>query len=288
MLQGLDRPTVDDWIAVNRSVPRFVDVLPNGPTNHPTVRVFLAGGVPEVMLHLRERNLLKLEAMTIVGQTVGEVLQWWETSDRRKRLREVLYEKDHVDPDDVIIPPEKAKMRGMTSTVCFPIGNLCPEGSVIKATAIDPSVVDSDGVYRKTGTAKVFTSERDAIAAVKGQGDRSVQPGDVLVLMGRGPIGSGMEETYQITSALKYLPWGKEVAVVTDARFSGVSTGACIGHVGPEALAGGPIGKVRDGDKIRIIVDRVNLTGSVDLVGDGNSEFDSRSGRKSTRKSQYS
>jgi dihydroxyacid dehydratase/phosphogluconate dehydratase len=81
-----------------------------------------------------------------------------------------------------------------------------------------------------------------------------------------------MEETYQITSALKHLKWGREVAVITDARFSGVSTGACIGHVGPEALAGGPIGKVRDGDLIQIIVDRNKLTGSVDLVGEIASE----------------
>ena len=120
-------------------------------------------------------------------------------------------------------------------------------------------MVDADGVYRKTGPARVFTSERAAIAAIKGQAGRSGQPGDVIVLMGRGPLGSGMEETYQITSALRYLPWGKEVPLITDARFSGVSTGACIGHVGPEALAGGPLGKVRDGDLIQIVIDRVNL-----------------------------
>jgi dihydroxyacid dehydratase/phosphogluconate dehydratase len=81
-----------------------------------------------------------------------------------------------------------------------------------------------------------------------------------------------MEEIYQITAALKHLSWGKHVAVVTDARFSGVSTGACIGHVGPEALAGGPIGRVRDGDRIRIVVDRNRLEGSVDLVGEGERE----------------
>jgi dihydroxyacid dehydratase/phosphogluconate dehydratase len=91
-------------------------------------------------------------------------------------------------------------------------------------------------------------------------------------------MGSGMEETYQITSALKFLKWGKQVAVVTDARFSGVSTGACIGHVGPEALAGGPIGRVRDGDLVRVIVDRNDLTGSVDLVGDGQREFSPEEG----------
>lgn len=265
----LERPTVDDWNAVNRKVPRFVDVLPNGPTNHPTVRFFMAGGVPEVMLHLRELGHLRLGALTVSGLTVGEVLDWWESSPRRNKLRQTLQERDGIDPDQVIMPPAKARARGLTSTVCFPIGNLCPEGSVIKSTAIDPRVVDEDGVYRMTGPARVFTRESDAIAAIKGQQQPAVKAGDVIVLMGRGPTGSGMEETYQITSALKYLDWGKHVAVVTDARFSGVSTGACIGHVGPEALAGGPIGKVQDGDLIQIIVDRNSLTGSVDLVGHG-------------------
>jgi dihydroxyacid dehydratase/phosphogluconate dehydratase len=242
--------------------------------------LFLAGGVPEVMLHLRELGLLYLDALTVTGEPLGAVLRAWEKSERRMRLRELLEQRDGVDAGDVIIPPAEARRRGMTSTVCFPVGNLCPEGSVIKATSIDPAVVDADGVYRKTGPARVFTSERDAIAAIKGQSDRPVKPGDVLVLIGRGPLGSGMEETYQITSALKFLKWGRDVAVVTDARFSGVSTGACIGHAGPEALAGGPIGRVRDGDVIRIVVDRNNLTGSVDLVGDGQREFTPEEGAR--------
>ncbi len=270
---GLRRPTVQDWIEVNRCVPRFVDVLPNGPANHPTVRVFLAGGVPEVMLHLRELGLLDLNVMTVAGETLAAALEWWETSERRKKLRETLHREDGIDPDEVIIAPAEARRRGMTSTVCFPVGNLCPEGSVIKSTSIDPAVVDADGVYRKLGPARVFTTERAAIAAVKGQTAQPIQPGEVMVLAGRGPLGSGMEETYQITSALKYLKWGREVALLTDARFSGVSTGACIGHMGPEALAGGPLGKVRDGDLIQIIVDRQGLTGSVDLVGEGQRRF---------------
>ncbi len=169
--------------------------------------------------------------------------------------------------------PARARERGLTSTVCFPRGNLAPEGAVIKSTAIDPAVLDPDGVYRKTGPARVFYSERDAVAAIKGQSDRPVRPGDVLVLCGRGPLGSGMEETYQITSALRYLSWGRDVAVITDARFSGVSTGACIGHVGPEALAGGPIGKLRDGDLIRIVIDPRQLTGSLDFIGAGASSI---------------
>src|SRR5216684_4229542 len=264
---GLRRPVVDDWIDVNRRVPRLVDVLPNGPRNHPTVRVFLAGGVPEVMLHLRRGGLLDERCLTVSGETLGRVLDWWEGSERRGAMRERLRAQDGVDPDDVIMDPERARARGLTSTVTFPRGNLAPEGAVIKSTAIDPSVVDADGVYRKVGPARVFTTERAAIAAIKSTGPDRVKPGDVMVLICRGPLGAGMEEIYQITSALKHISWGKQVAVITDARFSGVSTGACIGHVGPEALAGGPIGRLRDGDLVRIVIDRLRLEGAVDLVG---------------------
>jgi putative YjhG/YagF family dehydratase len=270
---GLRRPTVEDWIAVNRRVPRLVDALPNGPVGHPTVRVFLAGAVPEVMLHLRKLGLLDESCLTVTGEPLGKLLDWWESSRQRTALRTLLKERDGVDPDDVIMSPERARERGLTSTVTFPCGNLAPEGSVIKSTAIDPSVVGPDGVYRKVGPAKVFTTERAAVAAIKGLGPKKVQAGDILVLICRGPMGAGMEEIYQVTSALKHLSWGKRVAVVTDARFSGVSTGACIGHVGPEALAGGPIGKLLDGDRIEIVIDRHRLEGSVNLIGEGETQF---------------
>lgn len=265
---GVRRPTVDDWASINRKVPRLVDALPNGPMFHPTVRVFQAGGVPEVMLHLKRAGLLELDVMTASGQTLGEALDWWEASDRRRILRERLQAREWVDPEDVIMSPERAAAKGLTSTVCFPVGNLAPGGSVIKSTAIDASVVDGDGVYRKRGPAKVFTTEKEAIQAVKGRGPKQLQPGDILVLCCRGPMGSGMEEIYQITAALKHLSFGKKIAVLTDARFSGVSTGACIGHITPEALAGGPLGKVRDGDMIEITVDRNRLEGSVNLIGE--------------------
>jgi xylonate dehydratase len=262
---GLRRPTVRDWTEVNRRVPRIVDALPNGPRHHPTIQVFQAGGVPEVMLHLRRAGLLNTDAMTASGLTLGEQLDAWKTSERRVRLRKQLFDRDGVDPDDVILSPDEAARRGMTSTFCAPVGNLAPEGSVIKSTAIDPTVLSADGVYRFTGPARVFVTEPDAIAAIKAG---RIQAGDVLVLICRGPLGAGMEETYQLTSALKYLEFGKHVALLTDARFSGVSTGACIGHVSPEALAGGPIGKVRDGDLIEIVIDRQKLEGHVDLVGE--------------------
>jgi dihydroxyacid dehydratase/phosphogluconate dehydratase len=230
------------------------------------VRVFLAGGVPEVLLHLRRMGLLNRSVLTATGETLDHDLDWWESSERRRRVRERLRETDGIDADDVIMDPDRARSRGLSgATAVFPVGNLAPGGSVVKATAIDPSVV-TNGVYRHRGPARVFTSEAAAIAAIKGLTEPKVAPGDVLVLAGLGPMGTGMEETYQVTSALKFLPWGKSVAVLTDARFSGVSTGACVGHVSPEALAGGPIGRLRDGDTIEIEIDRIGHAGRVDLV----------------------
>lgn len=261
---GLRRPTARDWERVSRQIPRIVDALPNGPRHFATVQVFLAGGVPEVMVHLRRLGALDTRVRTVQGITLDDQLDAWESSERRDSLRRLLRERDGIDPDDVIMAPERARARGLTPTVCFPHGNLAPEGSVIKSTAIDPSVVGADGIYRLKGPAKVFLTEPAAIAAIK---SNRVQPGDVLVLICRGPLGAGMEETYQLTGALRYLPFGKQVAVVTDARFSGVSTGACIGHVSPEALAGGPIGRVQDGDLIEIVVDTRTLHGTLNLVG---------------------
>lgn len=260
---GLEPPTIEDWISVNRRVPRLVDALPNGP--HPTVRVFLAGGVPEVMLHLRQLGLIDCSALTAVGKTLNEVLDQWETSTRRKVFRARL-EADGVNPDDVIMPPERARAAGLTSTISYIKGNLAPEGAIIKSAAIERSMIMPDGVYRLTGPARVFTSERATIAAIKSQGADRINPGEVVVLICRGPLGAGMEEVYQITSALKYMPYANSVALITDARFSGVSSGPCIGHVGPEALAGGPIGKLRDGDMVRVRIDTARLEGSIDLV----------------------
>jgi xylonate dehydratase len=272
---GLRRPTAEDWAAVNRETPRLVDALPNGPRQFATVQVFLAGGVPEVMLHLRRAGLLDTSVTTVTGETLDESLNWWEQSSRRRELKEQLLAQDGIDADDVIMAPDVARGRGLTSTVCFPVGNVAPEGCVIKSTAIDPSLIDEDEVYRHRGPARVFITEAAAIQALKAG---EVAEGDVMVLICGGPAGAGMQEIYQVTSALKQLPHCKHVAVLTDARFSGVSTGACLGHISPEAIAGGPIGRIVDGDVIEIVIDRRGLVGSVDLVGEAGEIFGAEEG----------
>ena len=259
---GLKRPTVEDWHSINRKVPRLVDVLPNGPNGFATVQVFLAGGVPEIMLHLRDMGLLNLDVQTVTGATLGENLDWWEQSDRRIRLKAKLQQLDAVDPAIVIMDPATASNHGLTGTVTFLKGNLAPEGALIKSTAIDPSRLDRDGVFSHAGPVKVFTSGESAIAAVK---NGNLMPYDIMVLMGIGP-GAGMPETYQVTSALRHLKDSSTITLITDGRFSGVSTGACIGHVSPEAWAGGPISKLRDGDQVSVRIDTRNMEGELDVL----------------------
>jgi len=273
----LRRPSASDWASINRAVPRLVDALPNGPNNFATVQVFLAGGVPEVMLHLRRAGLLDCTVRTVTGETLDENLNWWEQSERRGALKDRLLALDNVDANDVILSPDRARGRGLSATVCFPVGNLAPDGCVIKSTSIDPSLIDQDNVYRHTGPARVFITEAAAIDAIK---RGVISHGDVVVLICGGPAGAGMQEIYQVTSALKNLPFCKHVAVLTDARFSGVSTGACLGHISPEALAGGPIGRVREGDMIEIVVDRAGLRGTVNLIGEGNNLFSPEEGSR--------
>ena len=265
---GLKAPRMEDWLSINRKVPRLVDVLPNGPNNHMTVQVFLAGGVPEVMLHLRDLGILDLSCLTVTGKTLGENLQAWETSGRRRRFREILRAEDGIDPDEVVMSPERADSRGIARTLAFLSGNLAPDGAIVKATAIAAELFGADGIYYHRDKARVFVNEAGAIAAVKSTGEDRVKPGEVIVLLGRGPLGAGMPETAQITSALKYTDALSRNPLITDGRFSGFSTGPCIGHVGPEALAGGPLGKLRDGDLIQIDISRDGCSGEINYAGD--------------------
>lgn len=254
---GLSRPTAEAWSEVNHAVPRLVDALPNGPRNYATVQVFLAGGVPEVMLRLADMGVLDLDVATVSGTSLGENLDWWEGSERRRALRERLA-REGVDPDDVI----RQVGNPLPGTVTIAHGNLAPDGAIVKSTAIQKDLLTSDGRYDVTGRARVFTSEGEAMTAIK---RRDVQPGDIVVLIGVGPS-FGMPETYQITSALKHIDDAGKIPLITDGRFSGVSTGPCVGHITPEAAAGGPLGRIRDGDPIRLQIDTRRLTGSVDAL----------------------
>src|SRR5690606_25211075 len=172
------RPTVADWAHASRLTPRLVSVLPNGPVDHPTVRVFLAGGVPEVMLHLRELDLLETDVLTALGEPLDKVLDSWRASERRHRLRALLHERDGIDPDEVIMPPDRARAAGLAGTMAFLTGNLAPDGSVVKATSIDSSLFEG-GRFHRIGPAKVFTDEVAAIGAIKGRGEKRIEPGDV-------------------------------------------------------------------------------------------------------------
>ena len=263
---GLEAPSLEQWLEINRLVPRIV-VLPNGPNNFMTVQVFLAGGVQEVMLHLREMGVLDLSCLTVTGKNIDQNLDDWQKSERRTRFKEILYTKDGVDPEDVIMSPDKASQKGIARTLAFLSGNLAPQGAIVKSTSISPNLYSSSGNYYHEGRARVFYDESSAIAAVKSTGDQRVLPGEVIVLLGRGPMGAGMPETAQITSALKYTKALSENVLITDGRFSGFSSGPCIGHVGPESLSGGPIGKLRDGDKIKIEINKDHCVGRIDYIG---------------------
>jgi len=217
------------------------------------------------MLHLRRAGLLALDALTASGAPLGEMLDWWEHSSAAP-LRALLRDRGRRGPRRCHPGPDSARRRGLTSHRHLPQGQPGPRRRGRQEHAIDPSLLDSAGVYRHTGPARVFTTEPAAIAAIK---DGRIQPGDVLVLIGRGPLGAAWKRP--TSSPPRSSTWisGKHVAVLTDARFSGVSTGACIGHISPEALAGGPLGRLQDGDLVEIVIDPQRLEGSVNLVGAG-------------------
>lgn len=268
---GLQRPTVDDWARVNRQTPRLVDSLPNGPKGHPTVQVFLAGGVPELMLHLRRMGLLETDALTVSGHKLGAVLDWWEQSERRVALRKLLKERDGVDPDDVIMDADGARRRGLTSTVTFPKGNLAPGGAVIKSTAIDPSMVDASGVYRHVGPARVFLTERAAIKAIKGgEIRRRCASADVPRSDGHGHGGNFRDHGRAEVSGFRQACGGADGRAFQRGFDWRVHRAH---HAGGSRR--GPIGKLREGDLIEIVIDRVKLEGTVNLLA-GDAELAAR------------
>ena len=250
---GLPQPTVGDWSRINKMTPRLVDALPNGPRNHPTVQVFMAGGVPEVMLHLRNMGLLNLDGTTVTGEKLSTVLDWWEQSERRRAAHALLGKSDQINPDDVIMDADSARKAGLSSTVVFPVGNLAPQGAVAKITGKEGT--------QFTGTANVFDSEEQMLAALEA---KKISGGDVIIIRYEGPKGGpGMPEMLTPTSAIMGAGLGNDVALLTDGRFSGGSHGFIVGHITPEAQEGGPIALVKNGDKITI--DSENNTIDVDI-----------------------
>ena len=197
----------------------------------------MAGAVPEVMLRLRATRLARYrDALTVTGDALDTALDWWRgRRSAATALASACAISDGIDPDDVIMSPDQARAARPDQHSRLPGRQHRAAGLGHQSHRHRPRASSAtDGVYRHRGPARVFTSERAGHPRRSRAWRASIQirAGDVLVLAGVRPdAGTGMEETYQLTSALKFIPWGKQAPIVTDARFSGVSTGACIGHV---------------------------------------------------------
>ena len=214
---------MEDFHRIGSKVPLLADVKPFG--RYVMSDVDRVGGVPVVMRALLDAGLLNGDCLTVTGKTVAENLA----------------DIDPPDPDGEILRASKAAL-APTGGITILSGSLAPEGAVVKNAGVP---VDSF-----EGSARVFEREQAAMAALE---DGTIQAGDVIVIRYEGPKGGpGMREMLMITGAIKGAGLGKDVLLITDGRFSGGTTGLCVGHVAPEAVDGGPIGLVHDGDRIRI------------------------------------
>jgi dihydroxy-acid dehydratase len=213
--------TMDDFARIGRSVPHLGDLKPFG--RYVMNDVDKVGGVPVVMKALLDAGLIHGDCLTVTGKTVAENLA-------------------DINPPDVdgTIVRSLAEPIHPTGGITILHGSLAPEGAVVKSAGFDTSVVE--------GTARVFDGERGAMDALE---DGTITAGDVVVIRYEGPKGGpGMREMLAITGAIKGAGLGKDVMLITDGRFSGGTTGLCVGHIAPEATDGGPIALVQDGDKI--------------------------------------
>jgi dihydroxy-acid dehydratase len=225
---------IDDFETVSRRTPLLADLKPGG--NYVATDLYAAGGVPLILKHLKDGGLLHEDEITVTGKTIGEEADLAVEAPGQK----------------VVLPvDEPLKAQGGLAILR---GNLCPDGAVVKVA----------GTERRshTGPARVFEREEDCFAAVK---KNEIQKGDVIVIRNEGPAGGpGMREMLQVTAALVGEGMGEHVALLTDGRFSGATRGLMIGHVAPEAVKGGPIGAIREGDVITVDIDKREL--SVDLT----------------------
>jgi dihydroxy-acid dehydratase len=228
--------SIDDFDRVSERTPLLCDLKPGGQYVAPDL--YEAGGVPLLLKRLKDAGLLHPSAQTVTGQTVGEVADQARETEGQRVVRPL---------DD----PIKA-----TGGLAILRGNLAPEGCVVKLAGHER--------LKQSGPARVFESEEDAMAAVRA---RSIKAGDMVVIRNEGPAGGpGMREMLAVTAALVGEGLGEDVALLTDGRFSGATHGLMAGHVAPEAVKGGPIGLVRDGDRITLDVESRRL--DVDLSDD--------------------
>ena len=229
---------LDDVCEIFRDTPYFVDLKPGG--QYVAKDLYEAGGVPVVMKELRKAGLMHEDCMTVTGYSIGEEL-----------------DKVSLEADGRVIYPIETPIT-KTGGVVGLKGNLAPEGAIVKVAGM------GEEEQSFTGPARVFECEEDAFEAVK---QRAYDEGEVLVIRNEGPAGGpGMREMLSTTAALSGQGMGKKVALITDGRFSGATRGFCVGHVGPEAAHGGPIGMLKDGDMITI--NAINGELSVDLTDD--------------------
>lgn len=227
-----------DFTKVGERVPHLADVKPFG--RYVMFDVDRVGGVPVVMKALLDAGLMHGDVMTVTGRTMAENLADINPPDLDGKVVRAIKEPIH-----------------RTGGITVLHGSLAPEGAVVKSAGFDSDVFE--------GTARVFDRERAAMDALE---DGTITAGDVVVIRYEGPKGGpGMREMLAITGAIKGAGLGKDVLLLTDGRFSGGTTGLCVGHVAPEAVDGGPIAAVRDGDKIRLNV----AEGTLDLLVDGRS-----------------
>jgi dihydroxy-acid dehydratase len=234
--------TLEDFTAVGSKVPHLANVKPFG--QHVMTDVDRIGGVPVVMKALLDAGLLHGDCLTVTGQTMAENLAHIAPPDPDGKVLRAL--------DNPIHPTGGITILG---------GSLAPEGAVVKSAGFDSDVFE--------GTARVFERERAALDALE---DGTIAAGDVVVIRYEGPKGGpGMREMLAITGAIKGAGLGKDVLLMTDGRFSGGTTGLCVGHVAPEAVDAGPIAFVADGDRIRLDV----ANGTLDVLADP-AEFEAR------------
>ncbi|MFW6268672.1 MAG: dihydroxy-acid dehydratase [Bacillota bacterium] len=238
---------LDIFDKYNKEIPHLAWVQPSGP--FPSELFWYAGGVPLLQYYLQD--YLNLDVLTITGKTLGENLK--ELEKRRYfSLYENYLNNYNVEKDKVINPPEKAETTG---SIAILSGNLAPEGAVVKYSAVDKDMM------QHIGLARVFDSEEECCDAITGG---EIDPGDVLIIRYEGPRGSGMPENLMVGEAIME---NKELAnttvLITDGRYSGGTRGPCIGHVEPEAMDGGPIAVVKDGDLIEVNIPgrKLNITG---------------------------